>query len=175
MVLAQATLSESMSWYAISFDGEGLAYARVTRHDRHGTAYILVGSPTKGSKSTDYPTVARLVDFKRVSTEQIVGMLEGQYGNANLVDDDVIAVSMASSRLWADSLVHLKAFESLFGQPHLKVANGHATVYVEARTDLSEASILGRLQGAAPVADVRKVETFDASPWAGLEAYLLTI
>ncbi len=165
-----------MSWFSISFDGEGLAYARLTRHDRGGTVHLLVGPPTKRPEGTVYPTCARLEGFRRVPYEEIVEVLIKQYGNASVAgagDGALILVDMPAKRLWADALTNLRAFEDLFGPPHIRIIDGYVTMFVQAIVDLPEAAIRGRLQGAATRADVYAEKDFDTSPWAGLEPRLL--
>ncbi len=161
-----------MAWFSISFDGEGLAYARITRHDHRGVVYLVTGPAVKGPRGREYPTASRLEGFQRVRKDEILGLLERQYGNAR-EDDGVIRVTMQADRLWADPLTHLQAFEKLFGPPHLRIADGHVTVFVESKGTLPDAAVLGRLDGAAPATRVAILEAFDPAPWQGLESTLV--
>ncbi len=163
-----------MSWFRISFDGDGLAYAKMTRHDREGTVFLRPGRPVHGSRTTIYPTVARLEGFSRIQRDQMVAMLRQQYGNAQAgTDGETIAVDMPADRLWADALTHLRGFEDLFGTPYIRLHGGWVEVTVASETDLSDASIQGRLQAAAKDADVTILPNFDVAPWDGLRPRLL--
>ncbi len=157
-----------MVWLAITFDGEGLAFARMTRHDRQATAHMRIGAPI--GDEPRYPTATRL-RATRIDADDVQAMLERHYGGgeARADGDDVVATClMPASRLWADRLQALLPLRNQARDLHASFAGGSITLFVQPDDAQALASRIRMASGA----EVHVLSTLDLSPWRGLDDLL---
>ena len=158
-----------MPWLRLRFDGEGLAFAKLTRFARTARAHIAVDDP---GPERVYPTHTRLTGLGRLTGAMVKAALTRQYGPGVEVardgNDLLVRAAMPEDRLWSAQLQRVRTLGARFWPPYIIVDNGAVTMYARPLPG-EDAAKLAAQAFAAGIRDVAVLRDVDLEPWLGLE------
>ncbi len=162
-------------WFRLAADGEGLAYAKLTRH-RPCIVTMDIGRARMVGSTFVCKTQSLVEGVDAETCRQLEANLNAQYGNVHMpvVGDDwvICEVNMRGDQLWSDMMQRLAPLATTFRSLRARFEGGYMELYMEA-ADANQAYPL--LRSVLPVsADLRQLDELDDAPWRLLAKRLHT-